>query len=122
MATMTEISEKLSRSLLSQVCGSWGLPNKDMSYHLSKATKYWETDNAMRGLHKAMTKIQWPMCTTDDSEDEGGGGDRQKRPLSASSQNKRRMSGQRSFLDESSKSPRSTSTGGSSKSSPSSTV
>ena len=85
MATMTEVSEKLSRSLLSQVCGSWGVPLDDMHIHLQVARSYWETEAAMRGLHRAISKMKWPQCVNEDSEDKGR--DRQKRPRSASEKN-----------------------------------
>jgi hypothetical protein len=100
-----------------------------MPTFLEDSQDYWKTDAAMRGLHKAMLKMPWPDCSKDDSEDEGGGGDRRKRSRSAKGQygrpNKRRGVSEMDLMNSSLRSPGSSSTsgrsstGGSSKSSPS---
>jgi hypothetical protein len=83
MFTMTEIGDTLCLSLLSQACGTWGLPHDDMSVFLKESGQYWDSTNAQRGLHKAMVKMVWPDCE-DDSEDEGGEGRTRKRKRRAS--------------------------------------
>jgi hypothetical protein len=114
--------ETLSTCFLSQTCGQWGLPHEDIIPWIEESKKYWDTQAAVKGLHKAMIKMKWQQCTEDDTDDEGG--DRMKRPTSAtgkSHQARKRSRGgsEKGSMDDTSRSPGSTSTGSSSKSSPS---
>jgi hypothetical protein len=116
---MTEIGDTLSTSLLSQVCGQWGLPHEDITPWLAEAQEYWETEAAIKGLHRALVKMKWPQCTDEDTEDEGGGGDRMKRKRPERSRlngtDKRPKGGsERDAMNDTLKSPSSSSTAGSS--------